>query len=118
MHDIRKIVRDPKGFDRSLERRGIDPQSSVLLEIDRNRRNAIAAVERLRAERNAASKSAGEARACGDHEAFERLRGAAARMREEIALHEERLHEEEQRLRGLMLELPNTAHDDVPDGSR
>ena len=63
------------------------------------------------------SKSAGEARARGDHEAFERLRDSAARMREEIACHEARLHEEEQRLRSLLLEFPNTAHDDVPDGS-
>ena len=117
MHDIRKIVHDPKGFDRSLERRGIDPLSSVLLEIDQKRRNTIAAVEKLRAERNTASRSAGEARANGDDETFERLRGMAARMREEIAHHETNLQEEERRLRSLLLEIPNTAYGDVPDGT-
>ncbi len=117
MYDIRKIAGDPEGFDRALERRGIAPHAAVLLKIDQRRREAITLTENMRAERNRASRSAGEARAQGDQEAFERHRDAAARLREEIAGHEEERQRAETELRDLLLGFPNSPDDDVPDGS-
>ncbi|MEL7171996.1 MAG: serine--tRNA ligase, partial [Pseudomonadota bacterium] len=63
MHDIRFIRENPEAFDKALMRRGGEGASAEILEIDATRRSAIAAAEAALAERNAASKSVGKAKA-------------------------------------------------------
>ena len=47
MHDIRTIRQDAKAFDDALSRRGIDPQSAIILEIDTKRRQLITSLQEL-----------------------------------------------------------------------
>ena len=85
MHDIRAIRDNPKNFDTALKRRGIDKISNKILEIDQERRAKITSAEAALAERNAASKLVGEAKASGNDKEFERLRTLVSEKKVEIA---------------------------------
>ena len=66
MHDIRFIRETPAAFDAALSRRGLEPMSASLLAMDEARRSLIHQSETAKAEINALSKAAGEAKARGD----------------------------------------------------
>ncbi|PRX34937.1 seryl-tRNA synthetase [Meinhardsimonia xiamenensis] len=117
MHDIRFIREHPEEFDAALARRGLPPQSPAILALDAERRAKITEAERLLAERNAASKEIGAAKARGDEAEFERLRALVAARKEEIAQLEEEAKALDQRLRDMLAELPNLPAPDVPDGA-
>ncbi|MBN2760434.1 MAG: serine--tRNA ligase, partial [Rhodobacteraceae bacterium] len=66
MHDIRAIRDNPDAFDAGLARRGLAPMAADVLQIDADRRAAIAQSETEKAAQNAASKQVGAAKAKGD----------------------------------------------------
>ena len=119
MHDIRAIRDDPAAFDAALARR--DPShagtTERLLAIDAERRAAVTAAETAQAERNAASKEVGAAKARGDEAGFERLRALVADKKDEIARLEESVRAADARLRDELLALPNLPLPQVPDGA-
>ena len=116
MHDIRFIREHPDQFDAALGRRGVSPVSADVLAIDEARRTAIAAAEAAQAERNAASKNVGAAKAKGDEAEFERLRALVAQKKDEIAALEDTAKAEDARLSDLLMGFPNLPLDDIPDG--
>jgi seryl-tRNA synthetase len=116
MHDIRQIREAPQAFDAALARRGLPPVSADILALDEARRARIAAAEAALADRNAASREVGAARARGDDAEFERLRALVAEKKEEIARVESEAAETDAALRDLLLTLPNSPLPDVPDG--
>ena len=116
MHDIRAIRDNPKNFDAALKRRGIDTISNKIIEIDQERRAKITNAEAALAERNAASKLVGEAKASGNHKEFERLRTLVSEKKLEIASLEDSAKQIDAKLTNLLLTIPNTPYDDVPDG--
>ncbi len=117
MHDIRAIRENPDAFDAAMARRDLSGMSSEILAIDEARRAKITAAEAAQAERNAASKEVGAAKARGDEPEFERLRALVSEKKDEIARLEEEAKAEDTRLRDLLMGLPNLPYDDVPDGS-
>ncbi|MBR9862798.1 MAG: serine--tRNA ligase [Rhodobacteraceae bacterium] len=117
MHDIRLIRDNPEGFDAALAKRGLAPMSSQILAIDESRRAKITAAETALADRNAASKQVGAAKAKGDEAEFERLRALVADKKAEIATLEEEAKAEDMRLQDLLATIPNLPHDDVPLGA-
>ena len=117
MHDIRAIRENPDAFDAAMAKRGISGASSEILEIDAARRAKIAASEAAQAERNAASKEVGAAKASGDDAEFERLRALVGEKKDEIARLEAEAKAEDERLRDLLLSLPNLPAEDVPVGA-
>ncbi|SDY82222.1 seryl-tRNA synthetase [Jannaschia faecimaris] len=117
MHDIRQIRENPEAFDAALARRGLEPISAHLLILDEQRRAHIQLAEGALAQRNAASKQVGAAKAAGDDEGFERLRATIAKNKEKIAELEEARRNIEERLRQSLLEIPNLPDADVPDGA-
>jgi seryl-tRNA synthetase len=117
MHDIRLIRENPAAFDAGLARRGLAPLSAELLAIDEKRRARITAASEAQADRNAATKEAGRAKSSGDTEKFERLRALVAAKKDEIARLEAEAAAEDKRLDDLMLTIPNTPLDTVPDGA-
>ena len=116
MHDLRLLRDDPAAFDAALARRGLAPQADALLAIDARRRTCITAAEAALAERNAASKAVGAAKAQGDAAEFERLRAFVAAKKDEIARLEAESREEDERLTAALMEVPNAPLDTVPDG--
>ncbi len=116
MHDIRVIRDDPEAFDAGMGRLGVGPVAADVLAVDERRRTAIAAAEAAQAERNAASKQVGAAKATGDEAEFERLRGLVATKKDEIASLEDEARAADEALRDMLLRLPNAPLGDVPDG--
>ncbi|SDW37633.1 seryl-tRNA synthetase [Albimonas donghaensis] len=116
MHDIRLIRENPAAFDAALSRRGVASVSKSLLDLDESRRAAILAAETALADRNAASKQIGAAKARGDNAEFERLRGLVAAKKDEIARLEEEAKLAEETLRNQLMSLPNIPLPSVPDG--
>ncbi|KIT14623.1 serine--tRNA ligase [Jannaschia aquimarina] len=117
MHDIRTIRDDPAAFDAALARRGMDSVSSGLLALDEARRAAIQGAEAALADRNAASKQVGAAKAAGDDAEFERLRALVAAKKDEVARLEDEAREAQAALDAALMELPNLPDADVPDGA-
>ncbi len=116
MHDIRYIREHPEAFDAAMARRGLSGVSSEVLAIDTARREKISAAEAALAERNAASREVGAAKARGDDAEFERLRALMAAKKDEIAALEAQADTVDKRLSELLMSLPNVPMDDVPDG--
>ncbi|MEL6583965.1 MAG: serine--tRNA ligase [Pseudomonadota bacterium] len=117
MHDIRQIRETPEAWDAALSRRpGVAPMSAEILALDEARRTAIAAAETAQAERNAASKQVGAAKAKGDEAEFERLRALVAEKKDEIARLEAEAKEKDEAMQALLLTLPNLPLDSIPDG--
>jgi seryl-tRNA synthetase len=117
MHDIRLIRDEPLAFDAALARRGLSPASPEILALDETRRARIAAAEAALAERNAASKAVGAAKAKGNEAEFERLRTLVADKKDEIARLEAEAGAADAALRELLMGIPNLPYDDVPDGA-
>jgi seryl-tRNA synthetase len=117
MHDIRAIRDTPDAFDAAMRRRGLDGVAAEVLGIDAARRAKITAAEALLAERNAATKEVGAAKARGDEAEFERLRALVALRKDEIARLEEEAKAEDERLTDLLLRLPNPPLAEVPEGA-
>lgn len=117
MHDIRAIRENPAAFDDALAKRGAAPLSAEILALDEARRAKITAAEAALAERNAASKNVGAAKAKGDEAEFERLRALVADKKAQVAALEEEAKAEDAKLTDLLMGIPNTPHDDVPQGT-
>ncbi len=116
MHDIRAIRDNPAAFDAALARRGLDPQSPAILALDEDRRACISKAEAALADRNAASKEVGRAKASGDEAEFDRLRALVAEKKAEIATLEEQAKAKDAALQEALAGLPNLPYDDIPDG--
>jgi len=117
MHDIRAIRDNPDAFDAAMAMRGLPPQSPAILALDAARRAAISAAEAAQADRNAASKDVGKAKASGDEVEFERLRALVAEKKDEIARMEEEAKTGDGALRDLLAGLPNLPYPDTPVGA-
>lgn len=116
MHDIRLIRDDPAGFDAALARRGLPAQAADVLGIDETRRARIAAAEQALADRNAASREVGAAKARGDETEFQRLRTLVGDKKDQIARLEAEAASADAALRDLLMGIPNLPAADIPDG--
>ena len=117
MHDIRAIREHPDRLDAALARRGAPAASAEILALDEARRARIHAAETAQAEQNKASKDVGAAKAKGDEAGFERLRTLVGEKKAEVAVMQAEAKALDQKLTDLLMGLPNTPMDDVPDGT-
>ncbi|MHA6323504.1 serine--tRNA ligase [Roseivivax sp. CAU 1753] len=116
MHDIRTIRDNPEAFDAAMAKRGIQGASGPILALDEERRAAIHAAETAQAEQKAAAKDVGQAKASGNDAEFERLRALVGDKKAEVAAMQARARDLDAALTDRLLELPNSVHDDVPEG--
>ncbi|UKJ75595.1 serine--tRNA ligase [Azospirillum brasilense] len=114
MHDLRAIRENPESFDRGLARRGLEPMSPTVLDLDSRRRAAQTQLQEMQARRNEAAKEIGLAKREGRD---------AQPLMDEMAQLKERLPqvEEEEKALGaeldsLLASIPNLPADDVPEG--
>jgi seryl-tRNA synthetase len=117
MFDIRWIRQNPQAFDRGLARRGLEPQSQRLLEIDRDRRDIVQKLQEAQARRNAASKEIGQALGRKDEAAAASLKDEVQNLKNRIQAGEEQERRLAELLRQRLSELPNLPLDEVPDGA-
>ncbi len=114
MHDIRYIREAPEAFDRGLARRGMQPMSPEILELDSRRRATQTALQDMLQRRNEASKQVGLAKRNGED--ADALIAEVQNLKDGIAAGEEAAKDLEAKLTSILEELPNLPADDVPDG--
>ena len=116
MLDLRAVRGDPDRVKAALARRGeaLGPVVDDLLARDQDRRSAVSEVDDLKAVRNEVSREIGERKKSGD-EAAE----SVARMRDvgsSIAELDARVASIDERIREILLTIPNLPLDEVPEG--
>src|SRR5262247_3888373 len=115
MLDIRMLRQETARAKAALATVGVSAaEVDAVLEADRRRRDAIQAVETLRAERTAASKAIRDQK---DPAAREAAIAAQRGVGERVTAAEAAVADAEESFRALMLTLPNLPHPDVPVGS-
>jgi seryl-tRNA synthetase len=115
--DLKRLRQDPAGSRAALMRRGdaaVAATIDAILELDRRRRDLLTRVERIKAERNAASDEVARRKRAKESAAdmMERLKASG----EEVRVLDQQLREIEAELDALALTLPNFPHERVPDG--
>jgi seryl-tRNA synthetase len=115
--DLRRLRTDPEGSRASLARRGdpaLDAALAEALDLDQRRREALARVEALKAERNAASEEVARRKRGG--EAADDLLGALKASGERVKALDGELREIDAALEARALTLPNFPLPSIPDG--
>ena len=117
MHDIRALRDNPSLYDAGWARRGLPPRAQAILDLDAKLRTASTAKQEAEAQRNAASKSIGQAKAARNEAEAERLMTQVAALKQRIdetSIDEARWGRERD---DLLASLPNLPAADVPDGA-
>ena len=116
MFDIKFIRDNPQGFDAGLAKRGLEPHSARILDLDAKRRDSVAAMQEAQSKRNAASKQIGAAKGKGDNETADALMAEVATLKTIIQAGEEEERQLDAAIRDMLSGLPNLLHDEVPAG--
>ena len=114
MFDIRLLRDDPEAVRQRLSTRHCPVDLDEVLRLDAARRDAVTKADKLKTERNAASKGIGMRKKAGEDTApaQERVRAIG----EEIASLDLLRRDIEEKLRTLVLAIPNLPQEDVPVG--
>ncbi len=116
MLDIRFIRENPDVLDQALAKRGAEPQSKFLMDLDEQRRAHITKVQEAQSRRNAASKEIGAAMGKDDAATAYRLKAEVAEIKTflgEAETLERKLNDE---LNDALARIPNIPASDVPVG--
>ena len=114
MLDIRRIRENPEEIARLVSRRGKEFRFDNLLQMDAERRSAIAETESLKAKKNAVSKQIPVLKKKGEDTS-----ALFAEMKQEsdrIKALDDHVAELDEAIRTEMLAIPNVPHASVPDG--
>ena len=115
MHDIRFIRDNPQAFDAGLRRRGLEPLSAAILELDARRRTAQTRAQEMLARRNQASKEIGQRKAKKEDAAD--LMAEVQHLKDQITATEAEEKDLAAALDKRLAEIPNLPASDVPDGA-
>ncbi len=114
MLDIRAVRKNPELFDRNWGRRGMQPQTPVILELDEQHRQIITEMQAAQSRRNEISKEIGKVKSQGGD--AQELMDQVSRFKEIMAATEQQAATVSEKLEALLSSLPNMLADDVPDG--
>jgi seryl-tRNA synthetase len=114
MHDLSYFREHLDLFEKMAQNRGAQIDFAGFRALDRDRREIITTVERLKAARNSASEEIAKRKRAGEDASalIAEMKGVA----EEIAANDLRVTELDGRLRDFMLAVPNLPHSSVPVG--
>jgi seryl-tRNA synthetase len=115
MHDLNFFREHLERFEQMARDRGIALDFDAFRALDRERRQLITAVERIKAERNKASEEIARRKKAGE-DASARI-AEMKRVAEEIKQSEGRVAALDARLRDFLLSVPNLPHASVPVGA-
>ena len=116
MFDIKWIRDNAAAFDASLKRRGLEPLSGKLIELDEARRAHVTKLQDAQARRNAASKEIGKAKASKDEAGAAKLMAEVATLKEVIQAGEDEERQVNAALEKALAVIPNLPLAEVPDG--
>ena len=116
MLDIKWIRENPEALDAALKKRGAEPLSAKLIELDDKRRAHLTKLQESQERRNSASKEIGKAKASGDEDAAQKAIAEVAEIKAFIQSGEEVERELNEALEVELSAIPNVPLDDVPVG--
>jgi seryl-tRNA synthetase len=121
MFDIKWIRDNPDAFDAGLKKRGLASGGEVkfakeLIALDEARRKVITRLQEAQAQRNAASKEIGKAKAAKDEAKAQALMAEVAALKEELQTGEDEQKVHDRSLHDALSVIPNLPADDVPEG--
>ncbi len=118
MLTIKQIKDNKEGVIRLLAKKGFDASGVIdeVLRLDETRRNQQQRLDNTLAEQNALAREIGGLMKSGEKEAAEEKRRQVALLKEESKKLEESKSELELTLRNLLLTIPNTPAEIVPEG--
>ena len=116
MLDIKWIRENPEALDAALKKRGAEPLSAKLIELDDKRRAHLTKLQESQERRNSASKEIGKAKASGDEAAAQKAIAEVAEIKAFIQSGEEVERELNEALEVELSAIPNVPLDDVPVG--
>ncbi len=117
MIDLAQLRREPDVVRAALARRGVPAATTdEVITLDVEHRRLLQEAERLRAEVKELSRQVGEARRAKDHLNAEALTATSRALGDQERLAREATDDVGERLRGLLLTLPNVPDPKVPDG--
>ena len=114
MLDIKEMRRDPERLAKAVGRRGKEIDMKPFLEADEKRRQIIAKVEELQAQRNAKSKEVGQLKRNGEN--ADALMAEVSAIKAEIEKLEASKEEVDTFVTNFVASIPNMPKDDIPDG--
>ena len=114
MLDIKEMRRDPERVAKAVGRRGKEIDMKPFLEADEKRRQIIAKVEELQAQRNAKSKEVGKLKRNGEN--ADALMAEVSAIKAEIEKLEASKEEVDTFVTNFVASIPNMPKDDIPDG--
>ena len=119
MLDIRQFRESPEHVRERLSTRGIEFSEKVddILRLDTERREAITAVEELKAKRNSASKEIGLLMSQKKLEEAESKKVEVREIGEQISKLDIKVDQTDEELKNILLRLPNLPNPNVPIGS-
>lgn len=119
MLDIRQFRESPEHVRERLATRGIEFPEKVddILRLDTERREAITAVEELKAKRNSGSKEIGLLMSQKKLDEAESKKAEVREIGNQISQLDIKVSQTDQKLQNILLRLPNLPHADVPIGS-
>ncbi len=114
--DIKWIRDNADAFDNGLKRRGLEPLSAKLIELDEARRRHQTKLQDAQSRRNAASKEIGKAMAAKDAATADKLKAEVAELKELIQGGEEEERQLVTALNEALSVIPNLPLPDVVEG--
>ena len=114
MFDLRAIRSNPEDFDKGLKRRGLDPKSAGVLELDKQHRESLTELQSLQSTRNKIAHDLPIYKREGKDTA--ELTAKSDSLKQKVADLEALSHKQEQELHDLLSGIPNLPADDCPDG--
>lgn len=117
MLDIKWIRDNAAALDAALAKRGAEPLSAFLIDLDEKRRALVQSLQDKQSRRNAASKEIGAAMAAKDGALADRLKAEVADLKTTMPALEEESRRVDAELIDALSRIPNIPLDDVPVGS-
>jgi seryl-tRNA synthetase len=114
MHDLNFFRDHLELFEQMAAHRTVRLDFEAFRALDRERRERITAVERLKAERNKSSEEIGRLKKAGQDASA--LLARMKQVSDEIKQSDERISQLDEQLRQFMLTVPNLPHSSVPIG--
>jgi seryl-tRNA synthetase len=118
MHDIKYIRENPDAFDTALARRGAEPASAAILNIDKERRRITHKIEELTAKKKQVSGHFGQLASLGQGHTADAMgfKDESIKLAVEISKAEKEL-EKVVDVNDLLAAIPNLPADEVPQGA-
>ena len=114
MHDIKFIRDNPKKFNEKMKNRNVNIGSEDILKIDKKNRELISSLQNFQEERNVLSKQIGIL--MRDGKDASKVQETVKKLKDQISISDEKIKESENKLRDILINLPNILDDDVPNG--